>query len=355
MNGQEHITAEAIALLQRLIACPSPSREEQGTADLLAAFLAGHGVEVRRVGHNVWARGRHHDPAKPTLLLNSHHDTVRPVAGWSRDPYAATVEGDRLFGLGSNDAGGALVALVATFLLHRDRSDLPFNLLLAATAEEEVGGEGGIRSVLPQLGPVHMAIVGEPTGMRMAVAEKGLLVLDCTAHGRSGHAARNEGDNAILRALPDIQWFRDHRFARTSPTLGEVRMSVTMVQAGTAHNVVPDRCQFTVDIRVTDAYTLQEVLDEVRAHVRCEVQPRSLRLAPSGIAMDHPLVRAGKAIGIETFGSPTLSDQAFLTLPSIKLGPGLSERSHTADEHILLSELRDGVAGYCALLQHLHP
>ncbi|MFT3885063.1 MAG: M20 family metallo-hydrolase [Flavobacteriales bacterium] len=346
---------DAVALMRALIAVPSPSREEHGTADVIEAFLRDHGVPVHRHGNNVWAFGARTVPNKPVVLLNSHHDTVRPVATWTRDSYAATVEGDRLFGLGSNDAGGPLVALIAAFLALHERTDLPFNLVLAATAEEEISGSNGIASILPLLGQVDMAIVGEPTGLRMATAEKGLLVLDCTAHGISGHAARSEGDNAILKALPDIAWFRDFRFPKVSEQLGPIHMNVTMVQAGTAHNVVPDSCRFTVDVRCTDAYTLEEVVAIIREQVRCEVVPRSLRLKPSSIAADHPLVQAGQAIGLERHGSPTLSDQALLPMPSIKLGPGISERSHTADEFIHLSEVADGIRCYITLLEHLRP
>lgn len=356
MNGTiTDLEQDAIALLRELIVVPSPSREEHGTATVIEEFLQGYDVRVYRQGNNVWAFGAHTVPGKPVVLLNSHHDTVRPAATWTRDPYAAAVEGDRLFGLGSNDAGGPLVALTAAFLALHERDDLPFNLVLAATAEEEVSGANGIVSILPELGRVGMAIVGEPTGMRMATAEKGLLVLDCTAHGVSGHAARSEGDNAILKALPDIAWFRDYRFPNVSEQLGPIHMNVTMVQAGTAHNVVPDSCRFTVDVRCTDAYTLEEVVAIVREHVQCDVVPRSLRLRPSSIAADHPLVLAGNAIGLGRYGSPTLSDQALLPMPSIKLGPGISERSHTADEFIHISEVTDGIRRYIALLEHLRP
>lgn len=354
MNDRmESLQHEALELLRALIAEPSPSREEQGTAALIEAFFRRHRVPTQRKGNNVWARGV--GEGKPVVLLNSHHDTVKPSASWKHDPYTATLEGDQLFGLGSNDAGGPLVALIATFLALHDREDLPFNLVLAATAEEEISGVNGIASILPDLGPIDMAIVGEPTCMRMATAEKGLLVLDCTAQGVSGHAARGEGENAIMKALPDMAWFRDFRFPKVSPQLGPIHMNLTMVQAGTAHNVVPDACRFTVDVRCTDAYTLEEVVELVRGHVACTVEPRSLRLRPSSIAADHPLVVAGSALGMETFGSPTLSDQALLSMPSIKLGPGLSERSHTADEYIRISELRAGIAGYIALLEQLRP
>lgn len=350
-----HLQEGAVALLRELIALPSPSREEDRTAAAIATFLERHGVRPARSGNNVWACSGPAGSGKPTVLLNSHHDTVRPVAAWTRDPFIPAVEGDVLYGLGSNDAGGPLVTLIAAFLALHGRDDLPFDLVLAATAEEEISGANGIEALLPELGRIDMAIVGEPTGMDMAVAEKGLLVLDCTAHGRAGHAARGEGDNAIMKALPDIAWFRDFRFPQVSPTLGPVHMNVTVIEAGTQHNVVPDRCRFTVDVRCTDAYTHEEVLGIVRAHVRSDVQPRSLRLRPSSIAPDHPLVRAGQAVGLRPFGSPTLSDQALLPMPSIKLGPGRSERSHTADEFIHISEVHDGIRRTITLLEHLSP
>jgi acetylornithine deacetylase len=355
MSVADPLQEACIALLGDLVSIPSHSRQEQNTADLLQRFLQAHDVSPQRHLHNVWATSKHHDVAKPTVLLNSHHDTVPPGEGWTHPPYGATIADGRLYGLGSNDAGASLVCLLAAFLTLHRRPDLPFNLVLAATAEEEISGANGIEALLPLLGPLHMAVVGEPTGMRMAIAEKGLLVLDCTAHGTAGHAARGRGDNAIYRALPCIQWFRDHRFARVSPWLGEVHMNVTVVHAGKLHNVLPDRCDFTVDVRLNECYTHQEILDEIRAHVDCSVVPRSMRLAPSHIAQDHPLVLAGKAIGVELFGSPTLSDQALLTIPSIKIGPGSSERSHTADEFIYLSEVHEGMRRYCALLEHLRP
>ncbi|MBO0930537.1 M20 family metallo-hydrolase [Fibrella aquatilis] len=349
------IATPAIALLKQLIATPSMSREEGATGDLIATYLDQNGVVYDRLGHNVWAKNRHFDPTKPTLLLNSHHDTVKPNPSWTRDPFAPVVEGDVLYGLGSNDAGGCLVSLLATFVALYDRTDLSHNLVMAATAEEEISGRGGIESLLPHLPPLAVAIVGEPTQMQLAIAEKGLLVLDCTVTGRAGHAARDEGDNAIYKALPDMQWFQTYAYPKVSPLLGPVKQSVTMVEAGTQHNVVPDVCTFTVDVRVTEQYTLEEILAIVRDHVSATVTPRSVRLRPSGIAPGHPLVQAGLALGRTTYGSPTLSDQALLTqngrvIPSLKCGPGRSERSHTADEFVLLSEIEAGIAGYRALL-----
>jgi acetylornithine deacetylase len=344
---------EAVELLQKLIQTPSFSKEEGKTADLIAAFLEKHGAEVQRELHNVWAFNLHYDAAKPTLLLNSHHDTVKPNAGFTRDPFAATLEEGKLYGLGSNDAGGCLVSLLAAFLYFYARSDLKYNLVLAATAEEEISGRNGIELILPQLGALEAAIVGEPTEMQLAVAEKGLLVLDCEAKGKAGHAAREEGVNAIYEALPDIQWFRDYRFPAESEHLGPVKMSVTVVQAGTQHNVVPDNCKFTVDVRLTDAYSMEEVLEVIRQNVKADVTPRSMRLKPSSIPVQHPLVQAGIKMGRQAYGSPTTSDQALLPIPSLKMGPGFSGRSHMADEFIYLHEIEQGIRLYIELLHQV--
>ena len=344
---------EALQLLKGLIALPSFSREEDKTADLIEAFLRGHGVAAHRKGNNVWAYNRHFDAARPTILLNSHHDTVRPNAGYTRDPFQPVEEGGKLYGLGSNDAGGCLVSLLASFLHFYPRQDLAYNLVVAATAEEEVSGLNGIELVYPDLGPIDFAIVGEPTQMHLAVAEKGLMVLDAEVRGRSGHAAREEGENAIYKALPDIEWFRTYRFPEVSEYLGPVKMSVTVIQAGTQHNVVPDRCHFTVDVRVTDNYTHEQVLAIIRSHVGAEVTPRSMRLRSSRIAKDHPIVQAGLKLGRQTYGSPTSSDQALIPATSIKIGPGDSARSHTADEYIFLDEIREGIALYIRLLEQV--
>jgi acetylornithine deacetylase len=340
-------------LLRQLVRTPSFSRQENGAANLVAGFLADRGVACRRKGNNVWAFNLHADPARETLLLNSHLDTVSPNGGYTRDPFDGQIEGGRLYGLGSNDAGASVVSLIAAFLHFYDKMDLKYNLALALTAEEECsgsGGTGGIESIWPDLGPIAAAIVGEPTGLRMAVAERGLMVLDCMASGRAGHAARGEGINAIYRALPDIEWFRDFHFPKVSPLLGEVGMAVTVIGAGTQHNVVPAECTFAVDVRLNELYTHQEVLDIVREHVQCRVTPRSTRLRPSSIAPDHPLAAAGRSLGLESFGSPTLSDQALIPVPSLKLGPGLSERSHSADEYVELAEIEAAIDTYIRLL-----
>lgn len=341
---------KAIGLLKQLISIPSFSREESATADLLYDYLKHEGVVVNRSGNNVWAVNRFFNPAKPTILLNSHHDTVKPNPGYTRNPFAADMQDGKLYGLGSSDAGGPLTALISAFLHVYNEQALTFNVVLAATAEEEISGSGGIESIWSSLPPIDFAIVGEPTSCKMAIAEKGLLVLDCVARGKAGHAARDEGENAIYKALSDLQWFRDYRFPRLSDTLGSVKMSVTQIEAGKQHNVVPAECRFTVDVRVTDAYTLEEVLAEISKNVSCEVRPRSVRLRPSGIAASHPLVVAAKNLGIETYGSPTTSDQALISVPSVKIGPGDSARSHSADEFIFIEEIRDGIALYIRLL-----
>ncbi len=341
----------AYDLLKTLIRTPSLSGEEGPTADHLAQTLVQHGVRPERFRHNVWAVNQYFDPRKPTLLLNSHHDTVRPNRGYTRDPFEAYEADGRLYGLGSNDAGGALVCLLGAFLHFYQQPGLPCNLLYAATAEEETSGPNGIAALLPLLPDIACAIVGEPTQMQAAVAEKGLMVLECVARGRSGHAAREEGDNAIYRAMEDIAWFRTFCFPEESPTLGPVKMTTTIIRAGSQHNVVPDTCEFTVDVRTTDRYSNEDALAIIKQHISSEIKPRSLRLNPSGLSPDHPLARAAAALGLPTYGSPTLSDQAFLKCPSVKMGPGDSARSHTADEYIYQREVEAGVSGYTRYIE----
>jgi acetylornithine deacetylase len=338
-------------LLRQLIATPSVSREEANTAVLLEGFLEERGVAVHRVLNNVYAFNRHFDAGKQTVLLNSHHDTVAPNKGYTRGPFDPVIEDGRLYGLGSNDAGGPLVALMAAFLYFYDRADLPCNLCLAATAEEECSGKNGIEQVLPRIPNLWFAIVGEPTQMHLAVAEKGLMVLDCTAIGKAGHAAREEGINAIYEALADIEWIRHFDFPKVSPYLGKVTMSVTVIEAGLQHNMVPEYCRFTVDVRATELYTLEEILATLRQHLKAEVVPRSMRLRPSFTPTDHPFVRAGQALGRQLYGSPTLSDQALLPCASVKIGPGDSARSHTANEYIEIGEIEEGIVLYIEILE----
>ena len=351
-NSLTPLTEEAIQLLISLIKTPSYSREEAGTAALIENFLRAHGAAVRRDAHNVWAVSRHWQDGRPTVLLNSHHDTVRPGASWTADPFGAVVEGDKLTGLGSNDAGAAAVSLLAAFLYFEENPP-PFNLLCAITAEEEVSGADGIRRLLPLLPPIDLGLVGEPTGMDLAVAEKGLVVLDCLSHGRTGHAAREEGENALYKALDDIQTLRAYSFPRVSGLLGAVKLTVTQIEAGSQHNVVPDRCRFVVDVRPNELYTNVEVVETIRGLVAADVTPRSTHLNSSRLAPEHPIVRRGLALGRRAFGSATLSDQAMMPFPTVKVGPGDSARSHAPDEFIRLSEIRAGVRGYVALLAGL--
>jgi acetylornithine deacetylase/succinyl-diaminopimelate desuccinylase-like protein len=341
---------EAVDLLKQLICTPSFSKEEDKTASIIESFLKTRGIEAHRHLNNVWATNFYFDSEKPTILLNSHHDTVKPNPGYTRNPFEPVIEDGKLFGLGSNDAGGPLVSLIATFLNFYEATHLKYNLVLAATAEEEISGVNGVESIWSQLPKIDCAIVGEPTLTEVAIAEKGLLVLDCVSHGKAGHAAREEGVNAIYEALKDIDWFRTYQFPKVSPALGKIKMSVTVIQAGQAHNQVPPECKFTVDVRVTDAYTLEEVLEIIKTRVQCTVTPRSLRLKPSGINERHPLVEAAKNTNRKLYGSPTTSDQALIPVSSIKMGPGDSARSHSADEFIYLNEIQNGIDTYTDLL-----
>ena len=343
----------AINFLKKLIETPSLSGEETDTLMLFKSFFAERNIEFQILKNNIWVKNLHFDHKKPSILLNSHHDTVKPNASYSRDPFKAEIIDGKLFGLGSNDAGGSLVSLLSTFLFFYRNENLKFNLIFAASAEEEISGKNGIEVLIPNLPKIELAIVGEPTLMDMAIAEKGLLVLDCAAKGIAGHAARNEGKNAIYAALEDIVWFRNFQFSKVSNTLGPVKMSVTVINAGTQHNVVPDKCHFVVDVRATDAYTLEETLEIIKQNVKCEVIPRSVRLNPSGISEDHPIVKRGITLGMKPYGSPTLSDQALMPFASIKIGPGDSARSHTADEYIYVWEIEKGISGYIALLENL--
>jgi acetylornithine deacetylase len=349
----EQLTTDAIECLKRLIATPSFSREEDKTGDLLVTFLQERNIPYRRKKNNIWARNQHFDPALPTVLLNSHHDTVKPNPAWTRDPFAPTVEDGKLYGLGSNDAGGCLVSLLATFLYFYHRSDLCYNVLWVASAEEEISGRDGLELLILEnsLPPISFAIVGEPTEMHLAVAEKGLLVLDCKVLGKAGHAARDEGENAIYKALRAIDWVQNYQFPKVSPILGPIKMTVTIVQAGSQHNVVPAECTFTIDCRITEQYTLEEVYETVQRHIDGEIKPRSIRLQPSSIEVAHPIVQAGLALGKHTYGSPTTSDQAVLPCPSLKCGPGYSGRSHAADEFIYLHEIEEGVQQYIQMLK----
>ncbi|MBQ8916176.1 MAG: M20/M25/M40 family metallo-hydrolase [Alistipes sp.] len=345
-------TNQALELLRRLIATPSHTRDEGATADLLCAFFEERGIAVERLHNNIIVRSKGYQAGRKTLLLNSHHDTVRPAASYTRNPYAPTLEEGVLYGLGANDAGASLVALIELFLAYYDRA-LPFNLQLLLSAEEECGGEHGIRACYDHLQDVEMAIVGEPTSMQAAIAEPGLVVLDCEAKGRSGHAARGEGVNALYIALDDIQQVRTFQFEHTSAILGPVRMTATMINCGTQHNVVPDSCRFVVDVRTTDAYTNEEVVELLRAALQSEVTPRSTRIHASVIDEQHPLVRAAVKAGAKPFISTTTSDRTLMPFSALKIGPGDSARSHTADEYVLVEEIEQGIATYVEIIENL--
>ena len=346
-------TSDAIALLQQLIAIHSFSREEKAVANFLERYIEIKGYGASRKDNNVWILSPGFDSSRPTILLNSHIDTVKPVAGWVRDPFSPTIENGKLYGLGSNDAGASVVSLLHAFFCLTQKQQT-YNLIFAATAEEEVSGKNGIESLLQELPRIDFAIVGEPTQMNLAVAEKGLMVLDCVSTGKAGHAARNEGDNAIYKALKDIEWFRTYDFIKKTSLLGPVKMSVTQITAGTQHNVVPDKCSFVVDVRSNEMYSNDEILDEIRRNVGCDVQPRSTRLSSTATPLDHPIVKKGRELDRSIFGSPTLSDQALMTFPSLKMGPGDSARSHTADEYIQTNEIVEAVEIYVQLLDGLN-
>lgn len=340
-------------LLKKLISVPSYSGEESGTANLIEFYLHKHDVFTFRKSNNIWCYNKNFDPSKPTLLLNSHHDTVRPSKAYTHDPFDPYLAEGKLYGLGSNDAGASLVSLIAAFLHFYEMENLPYNICLAATAEEETSGEHGLKCVLPDLQNIAFAIVGEPTNMQMAVAEKGSMVLDCSAFGKAGHAARNEGDNAIYKAIVDMQWFSEFIFPIEGDLESPVKMTVTEVTAGIQHNIVPAECHFTVDIRFTHSWTPKEILTTIKNHTTCTISVRPNIMNPSFIDGHHPLVMAGKSIGRSSYCSPTSSDQGWLDVPSMKMGPGESARSHTADEFIYVEEIKEGIAIYIWLLESL--
>jgi acetylornithine deacetylase len=348
---QEEIN-DAVVLLQQLIAIPSFSREETAAADFLERYIELKGYVVSRKDNNIWMLSPGFDSSRPTILLNSHIDTVKPVAGWVHDPFNPVLENGKLLGLGSNDAGASVVSLLHAFfyLIQRQQS---YNLIFAASAEEEISGKNGMEILLNELPKIDFAIVGEPTQMNMAVAEKGLMVLDCTSTGIAGHAARYEGENAIYKAIQDIEWFRKFEFPKKTDLLGLVKMTVTQIDAGTQHNVIPDKCTFVVDVRSNEMYSNEEVLQEIRSNVDCDVQARSTRLSSTATPLDHPVVKRGLELNRTLFGSPTLSDQALMPFPSLKMGPGDSARSHTAEEYIFLDEIKEAIEIYIQLLDGL--
>ena len=346
------LQAEAVGLLKQLIATPSFSKEENDTADLIGNFFESHHLPYSRVGNNIYAKNRHYDPAKQSILLNSHHDTVKPNKGYTVDPFTPVEKEGKLYGLGSNDAGGCLVSLIAAFLYFYEKENSSHNIVFAASAEEEISGVNGIELVLPYLGPIDFGIVGEPTKLEMAVAERGLMVIDCTAFGRAGHAARNEGENALYKAMDDIRWIRDYQFDKVSDLLGESRMSVTVIETeNRQHNVVPSQCKFVVDVRVNELYQFEEILQSLKDNLKSQFKPRTTRMKSTAIALDHPLVKAGMQLGKGYYGSPTTSDKALMPFPTLKMGPGDSARSHTADEYIYLDEIRNGIEMYIDILE----
>ena len=349
MMTQEEYVSDAVDLLKKLIATPSVSRNEKDAADIMEQTIRSYGFEPQREANNIWILDPHYDESRPTLLLNAHIDTVKPVASWTRDPFSPDVEDGVLYGLGSNDCGGGLCSLLQIFRMLTEKPQ-HYNLIYLASAEEEVSGKDGITRALPLLPHIDLAIVGEPTGMNPAVAEKGLMVLDVIAHGKSGHAARNEGVNAIYEALDDMRWIRDYKFEKVSEFLGPTKMTLTVVNAGTQHNVIPDKCTMLVDIRTNEFYDNEEVYEFIRQHLKSEVKAHSFRLKSSRIDPEHPLIRKCVAMGMKPFGSPTLSDQALMHFPSFKLGPGESSRSHSANEFIRISEIRDAISKYETLL-----
>ena len=344
----------AVLLLKQLIATPSFSKEEQGTAEIIAAFFDQHQIEFQRVGNNLYAKNKHYDINKPTLLLNSHHDTVLPNKGYTLDPFAPIEKEGKLFGLGSNDAGGCLVSLIATFLHFYQKENTAYNIVFAASAEEEISGVNGIELVLPELGKIDFGIVGEPTQLEMAVAERGLMVIDCIAQGRAGHAAREEGENALYKAMEDINWIKNFKFEKISSLLGQCRLSVTVIETeNKQHNVVPGQCKFVIDARINELYNFDEIQEVFKLNLKSSFKPRSTRMKSTSIALDHPLVKAGIQLGKGYYGSPTTSDKALMPFPTLKMGPGDSARSHTADEFIYLREIVEGINCYIQLIEQI--
>ncbi|GET32104.1 acetylornithine deacetylase [Prolixibacter bellariivorans] len=349
----EKLHSDAFRLLQNMIGIPSLSRDEDAVAMFLENQLKEWNLVPSRKGNNLWLKNRNWQEGKPVVLFNSHIDTVKPANGWSNDPFTPVVQDGKLTGLGSNDAGASVVAQLAAFRYFNELPELPFNLIWSATAEEEISGTNGVASILNELGPIDLGLVGEPTGMNLAIAEKGLLVVDAEAVGKTGHAARNEGENAIYKALDDIQRLLEFQFPEESPVLGPVKLTVTQIEAGHQHNVVPDSCKFVIDVRTNECYSNEDVFDTISNLLESDVKARSYRLNSSGIPLDHPLVKRGVDMGLQTYGSPTTSDQAVIPYTTVKVGPGDSARSHTPDEYILEDEIRNGVDIYIRLLENL--
>lgn len=347
----QKLKTESIELLKTLISIPSFSKEENKTADYIQYFFQKKSIPTFRKGNNIWVKNKYWNDSLPIILLNSHHDTVRPVNGWSKNPHEPIIENGKLFGLGSNDAGGCLVSLISTFLFFYEKENLNYNIIIAATAEEEISGQNGIASVVNEFGKIDFGIVGEPTEMQMAIAEKGLMVVDGIAKGKAGHAAREEGVNAIYEVLEDLEWIQNYEFEEMSDLLGKTKMTVTQINSGTQHNVVPDACNFVIDVRTNEKYSNQTVFGILQKYLKSEIKARSFRLNSSKISLTHLLVQSGLSLGLKYFGSPTLSDQALLSFPTLKIGCGDSARSHTADEFIYLKEIEEGIDIYIELLE----
>ena len=350
-TDRKHLAEAALQLLQQLIAIPSFSEEEDETAAAIDAWLKGYGVVTKRQYNNIYAFNKHYDENKPNLLLNSHHDTVKPNSGYTKDPFHPHIEDGKLYGLGSNDAGGALCSLLATFVHFYDRDDLNYNIIMSATAEEEDAGDKSISALLPILPEIDVAIVGEPTQMQLAIAEKGLVVFEGKISGTPSHAAHPNDNNSIYNTIEVLEWFKNYRFEKVSEVLGPVKMTVTQISAGSQHNVVPAHVDLVIDTRVNDCYSNEEINAILQEEAPCELRPRSLILGSSSIAKEHPLVQSGIALGRETYGSPTLSDQAELSCQSLKMGPGHSPRSHSANEFIFVDEVKEAVGIYIDMLE----
>ena len=354
MMTTTELYSEAVELLKQLIATPSFSKEENDTAEIICAFFKKHEVPFARVGNNIYTKNKNYDINKPSILLNSHHDTVLANKGYTMDPFTPVEKDGKLFGLGSNDAGGCLVSLMAAFLYFYGRENTNHNVVFAASAEEEISGVNGIELVLPFLGNIDFGIVGEPTKLEMAVAERGLMVIDCMAVGRAGHAARNEGENALYKAVDDINWIRNYKFDKVSDLLGESRLTVTVIDTDNKqHNVVPAQCKFVIDVRVNELYTFEEILEALKLNLKSQFKPRTTRMKSTAIPLNHPLVLAGIQLGKGYYGSPTTSDKALMPFPTLKMGPGDSARSHTADEYIYLEEIKNGIDTYIKLIEQI--
>ena len=352
MEKIDSLFYDSVDLLKQMIAIPSHSREEKEVADLFEVYMRNCSLSPQRKENNIWVTSPDFDIKKPSILLNSHIDTVKPVAGWTVNPYEPIESEGKIIGLGSNDAGASVVSLLHVFIALIKKTQ-PYNLIFLASSEEEISGKNGVECVLPELPPISFGLVGEPTDMNPAIAEKGLMVLDCSVYGKSGHAAREEGDNAIYKAIPIINWFKSYEFPKQSELLGKVKMSVTIIQSGTQHNVTPDLCTFAVDIRSNECYSNAEILEVVMQHCDCEIKTRSTRLNSSRISLNHPVVQRAVLSGKEVFGSPTLSDQTLMSFPTLKIGPGLSSRSHTANEFVKTEEIRNAIEIYIRLLDNL--